>query len=122
MMAKRVLTVDDSRTMRDMVAYTLRNAGFQVSEAEDGQKALQVLRGSKFDLVITDLNIPNLDGVGLIKAVRADAGHRAIPILMLTTESDPEKKQAGKSAGATGWLVKPFNPDKLVELAHRVCG
>jgi len=121
-MARHVMTVDDSKTMRDMVTYTLRGAGFQVSEAEDGQKALQMLRTTKVDLVITDLNMPKMDGVGLIRALRADPQHRAVPILMLTTEGDPEKKAEGRSAGATGWLVKPFNPDKLVELVHRVCG
>ena len=121
-MARHVLTVDDSKTMRDMVSFTLRSAGFQVSEAEDGQKAMQFLRSARVDLVITDLNMPHLDGVGLIRAVRADARHRAVPILMLTTESDPTKRAEGKSAGATGWLVKPFNPEKLIELANRVCG
>ena len=121
-MARHVMTVDDSKTMRDMVTYTLRGAGFQVSEAEDGQKALQMLRTTKVELVITDLNMPKMDGVGLIRALRADPQHRAVPILMLTTEADPAKKAEGRSAGATGWLVKPFNPDKLVELVHRVCG
>ncbi len=121
-MPRHVMTVDDSKTMRDMVSFTLRGAGFQVSEAEDGQKALQTLRGISVDLVITDLNMPNLDGVGLIRALRADPKYRAIPILMLTTESDPAKKAEGRGAGATGWLVKPFNPEKLVELVRRVCG
>ncbi len=121
-MARHIITVDDSKTMRDMVAFTLRGAGFQVSEAEDGQKAIQMLQTVKVDLVITDLNMPKLDGVGLIRALRADSKHRSVPILMLTTESDPAKKAEGKGAGATGWLVKPFNPEKLVELIHRVCG
>lgn len=121
-MARHVMTVDDSKTMRDMVCFTLRGAGFQVSEAEDGQKALQVLRSLSVDLIITDLNMPKLDGVGLIRALRADPKHRSVPILMLTTESDPAKKAEGRGAGATGWLVKPFNPEKLVELVHRVCG
>ena len=91
-MAKHVMTVDDSKTMRDMVTFTLRSAGFQVSEAEDGQKALQALQSTKVDLVITDLNMPKMDGVGLIRALRADPKHRSVPILMLTTESDPAKK------------------------------
>jgi two-component system chemotaxis response regulator CheY len=121
-MTRHVMAVDDSKTMRDMVGFTLRQAGFHVSEAEDGQKALTQLRGLAVDLVITDLNMPHLDGVGLIKALRADPKFRAVPILMLTTESDPAKKLEGKNAGATGWLVKPFNPEKLVELVHRVCG
>ncbi len=121
-MAKHVITVDNSKTMREMVTFTLRGAGFQVSEAEDGQQALQVLRTIAVDLVITDLNMPKLDGVGLIRALRADPKHRSVPILMLTTESDPAKKAEGRGAGATGWLVKPFNPAKLIELVHRVCG
>jgi two-component system chemotaxis response regulator CheY len=116
------MTVDDSRTIRDMVAFTLRTAGFQVSEAEDGQKALISLRSTRVDLVITDLNMPNLDGVGLIRALRADPKYRSVPILMLTTESDMTKKAEGRTAGATGWLVKPFDPKKLVELVARVCG
>lgn len=101
-MAKHVMTVDDSKTMRDMITFTLRGAGFQVSEAEDGQKALQMLRSTKVDLVITDLNMPKLDGVGLIKSLRADPTYRSVPILMLTTESDPAKKAEGRGAGATG--------------------
>ena len=121
-MAKHVMTVDDSKTMRDMVAYTLRSAGFDVSQAEDGQKALAALRSITVDAVITDLNMPALDGVGLIRALRADPKFRSVPILMLTTEGDPAKKAEGRSAGATGWLVKPFNPEKLVDLVKRVCG
>jgi len=120
-MSKRVLTVDDSKTMRDMVAFTLRSAGFDVGEAEDGVKALAVLSAKPADLVITDLNMPNMDGITLIQKLRADPKYRATPILMLTTEGDPNKKAEGRSAGATGWLVKPFNPEKLVELVRRVC-
>jgi len=120
-MVKRILTVDDSQTMRDMVAFTLRKAGFDVNVAEDGTKALIALSGGRFDLIITDLNMPNMDGISLIKNVRADSRHRAVPILILTTESDEVKKAAGKKAGATGWLVKPFSPERLIELVHRVC-
>jgi two-component system chemotaxis response regulator CheY len=120
-MAKRILTVDDSKTMRDMVTFTLRKAGFDVNEAEDGRKALTVLGGARFDLIITDLNMPNMDGISLIKQVRSSAQHRGVPILILTTESDAAKKADGKAAGATGWLVKPFSPEKLVELVQRVC-
>ncbi len=119
-MAKRVLTVDDSRTMREMVAFTLRKAGYEVQEAEDGQKALAVLKAKPADIIITDLNMPVMDGVALIRALRADPKHRGVPILMLTTESDANKKAEGKSAGATGWLVKPFEPEKLVEVLKRV--
>ena len=120
-MSKKILTVDDSKTMRDMVTFTLRKAGFTVSEADDGVAALEVMRNDTFDLIITDLNMPRMDGITLIKNVRTTPSHRAVPILMLTTESDNTKKADGKAAGATGWLVKPFNPDKLVELVQRVC-
>ena len=121
-MAKRAMTVDDSKTMRDMVAFTLKGAGFEVAQAADGQQALNQLASTKVDVIITDLNMPVMDGVALIRALRADPKWRAVPILMLTTESDPTKKAEGRSAGATGWLVKPFNPDKLIEVVNRVCG
>ena len=121
-MTRRVMTVDDSKTMRDMVAFTLRGAGYHVTTAEDGRQAVNLLANEQVDIVITDLNMPNMDGVGLIRALRAQPKFRAVPILMLTTESDPAKKAEGKSAGATGWIVKPFNPEKLVEIVNRVCG
>jgi two-component system chemotaxis response regulator CheY len=120
-MAKRILTVDDSKTMCDMVSFTLRRAGFDVNEAEDGKKALTVLGASRFDLIITDLNMPNMDGISLIKTLGSNPLHRGVPILILTTESDGGRKAAGKAAGATGWLVKPFSPEKLVKLVHCVC-
>lgn len=120
-MAKRILAVDDSKTMRDMVSFTLKKAGFDVAEAEDGRAALSILNGGKFDLIITDLNMPNMDGISLIKNVRGGSQHRAVPILILTTESDGTKKADGKAAGATGWLVKPFNPDQLIATVNRVC-
>lgn len=120
-MQKRIMAVDDSKTMRDMVVFTLSNAGFDVDSAEDGQKALSALDHHKVDLIITDLNMPNMDGLSLIRNLRADPKYRTVPILMLTTEADAEKKAEGRAAGATGWLVKPFNPEKLVELANRVC-
>jgi two-component system chemotaxis response regulator CheY len=118
----RVMTVDDSKTMRDMVAFTLRQAGYVVSEAEDGQKALTALRGFTADLVITDLNMPNMDGISLIRALRKEARYRTVPILMLTTEGDATKKAEGRDAGATGWIVKPFSPEKLLDVVKRVCG
>ncbi len=121
-MTKRVMTVDDSRTMRDMVAFTLRNAGFEVSVAADGKEALSLLARNPVDVIITDLNMPVMDGVSLIRALRAEPKFRSVPILMLTTESDSSKKAEGRSAGATGWIVKPFDPDKLVEVVNRVCG
>jgi two-component system chemotaxis response regulator CheY len=120
-MQKRIMTVDDSKTMRDMVVFTLSTAGFLVEAAEDGQKALNALRKTEVDLIITDLNMPNMDGISLIRNLRADPKYRAVPILMLTTEGDADKKAEGRAAGATGWLVKPFNPEKLVELANRIC-
>lgn len=107
--------------MRDMVAFTLKQAGFDVVEAPDGQKALSVLAGQKVDCIITDLNMPVMDGIALIRAVRANGQLRATPILMLTTESDQSKKDEGRQAGATGWLVKPFNPEKLVQTVMKVC-
>jgi two-component system chemotaxis response regulator CheY len=120
-MPKHIMAVDDSKTMRDMVAFTLRAAGYQVTEAEDGQKALSASRTTQFDLIITDLNMPNLDGVSLIRCLRVDPKYRAVPILMLTTESDPEKKAEGRAAAATGWIVKPFDPEKLVDAVNRLC-
>lgn len=120
-MAKRVLTVDDSKTMRDMVGFTLRGAGFEVLEAEDGVRALAVLNGATVDLVITDINMPNMDGVTLVRHLRAKPNFSSIPILILTTEGGEEKKAEGRAAGATGWIVKPFAPDKLLQVVNKVC-
>jgi two-component system, chemotaxis family, chemotaxis protein CheY len=119
---KKVLTVDDSRTMRDMVSFTLRGAGYDVVEAPDGQAAMTAIAAAKVDLVITDLNMPVMDGLTLIRKLRAIPTHRSLPILMLTTEADEKKKAEGRSAGATGWIVKPFNPDKLISVVQKVCG
>ncbi len=121
-MAKKILAVDDSKTMRDMVGFTLKAAGFEVVDAEDGKDALEKLKGGKVDAVVTDLNMPNMNGFELIRALRAMAEYKMTPILMLTTEGDDTKKQEGKSAGATGWIVKPFNPEKLVQVVKKVCG
>ncbi len=121
-MSKKILTVDDSKTMRDMVTFTLKNAGFELREAVDGKDALSVISGFKPDVVITDLNMPNMNGFELIRALRADPAHKFTPILMLTTEGDESKKAEGKSAGATGWIVKPFSPEKLVQVVNKVCG
>ena len=117
---KTVLTVDDSRTMRDMLKLALTQAGFRVVQAEDGVHGLEVLQGETPDVIITDINMPRMDGFGFIEAVRLDADRRAIPILVLTTESDAEKKNRARQAGATGWIVKPFNPVKLVDAVRRV--
>ncbi|WP_448204527.1 response regulator [Azospirillum sp. sgz302134] len=119
---KKVLTVDDSRTMRDMVAFTLKGAGYEVVEAGDGQQALNVIGTNKVDLVITDLNMPVMDGLTLIRRLRATPAHRTLPILMLTTEADEKKKAEGRAVGATGWIVKPFNPEKLISVVQKVCG
>ncbi len=121
-MKKKVLTVDDSRTMRDMVSFTLKGAGYDVLEAADGQQAMSAIAADKVDLVITDLNMPVMDGLTLIRKLRAIPAHRTLPILMLTTETDDRKKAEGRAAGATGWIVKPFNPDKLISVVQKVCG
>lgn len=120
-MTKRAITVDDSKTMRDMVVFTLKNAGFEVIEAEDGQAAINVLGNTPVDLVITDLNMPNMNGIELIRNLRANQTYKFTPILMLTTEGDQAKKDEGKNAGATGWIVKPFNPEKLIQVINKVC-
>jgi two-component system chemotaxis response regulator CheY len=117
---KQVLTVDDSASVRQMVAFTLRRAGLEVAEAADGQAGLERAASSRFDLIVTDLNMPNLDGIQMIAAVRKLPGYAFTPILMLTTESQPEKKEAGKKAGATGWILKPFNPDQLVAVVQKL--
>ena len=119
-MSKTVLTVDDSRTMRDMLRMALTAAGYSVVQAEDGVHGLEVLAGSKPDVIITDINMPRLDGFGFIQNVRGDEKHRAVPILVLSTESDDAKKQRARAAGATGWIVKPFDPGKLVDAVRRV--
>ena len=117
---KRILTVDDSNSVRQMVAFTLRKAGYDVSEAVDGKEGLTKVAAEKFDFIITDLNMPNMDGIQMIAAVRKLPGYAFIPILMLTTESQAEKKDAGRKAGATGWIVKPFNADQLIAVAQKL--
>ncbi|GAB3736039.1 response regulator [Luteimonas pelagia] len=121
-MSAQLLIVDDSTSMRQMVAYALSSAGFAVSEAEDGQAALDLARGKRFDAVVTDVNMPRMDGIQLIRELRQLAEYRFTPLLMLTTESGGDKKQEGKAAGATGWLVKPFDPDQLVATVRKVLG
>jgi two-component system, chemotaxis family, chemotaxis protein CheY len=117
---KTILTVDDSRTMRDMLKLALIGGGYTVLQAEDGFEALELLKTEGADVVITDINMPRMDGFALIEGVRADPLHRTTPILVLTTESDPTKKDRARAAGATGWIVKPFNPDKLLDAVRRV--
>lgn len=116
----RILAVDDSASMRQMVSFTLKGAGHDVVEAVDGVDALSKAQGQKFDLVISDVNMPNMDGITLISELRKIATFKFIPMLMLTTESTGEKKQQGKAAGATGWIVKPFNPDQLLATIGKV--
>jgi two-component system chemotaxis response regulator CheY len=115
-----ILLVDDSVSMREMVGFTLKGAGYEVSQAEDGVEALKFAQGNTVDLVITDINMPNMDGITLIKELRALPAYKFIPILTLTTENSTEKKQQGKIAGATGWIVKPFDPDHLLSTVRRV--
>ena len=109
-----ILTVDDSTSMRQMVSFTLKQSGFDVVEAADGAEGLQKAQSSRFNLVITDVNMPKMDGITLVKELRALPAYKFTPILLLTTEAGIEKKKEGKEAGATGWLVKPFNPDQLL--------
>jgi two-component system, chemotaxis family, chemotaxis protein CheY len=120
--SKKILTIDDSRTMRDMLKMTLSGAGFTVIQAVDGQDGLNALAQQPVDLIITDINMPKLDGFGVIRAVRSDHAHDSTPILVLSTEGEQESKDIAKEAGATGWIVKPFDPDGLVKLVNTVCG
>ncbi|HOG65121.1 MAG TPA: response regulator [Spirochaetota bacterium] len=121
-MGKTIMTCDDSASIRQMVRFTLSQAGYDIVEAVDGQDALAKLGTQQVHLLITDLNMPNMDGVTLIKSVRADGKLRFMPILMLTTESQESKKQEGRAAGATGWIVKPFNPEQLLAVVRKVLG
>lgn len=118
----KILAVDDSASMRQMVGFTLKGAGHEVVEAVDGMDALNKAKGQKFDLVISDVNMPNMDGIALIKELRGLPEFKFTPMLMLTTESGGDKKQQGKAAGATGWIVKPFNPDQLLATINKVLG
>lgn len=119
-MTTKVLAIDDSRTMRGMLQHTLSSAGFEVELAEDGIDGLDKLEGAKPDIVITDINMPNLDGFGVIEAVRETHQKSALPILVLTTESGESLKQRARNAGATGWIVKPFDPEKLIATINRL--
>lgn len=119
-MNKTVLVVDDSVSMRQMVTFTLKEAGFAVLEGGNGQEGLQRLDGKRVDLIITDLNMPVMDGIAFIRQIRSRPQHKFTPVLMLTTESQEAKKQEGKIAGATGWIVKPFNPQQLLQVIIKV--
>ena len=119
-MTMTVLTVDDSRTMREMLRLALSDAGFRVVQAEDGIHGLEVLAAESPQVIVTDINMPRMDGFGFIEEVRGDARHRAIPILVLTTENDGDKKMRARQAGATGWIVKPFDPEALLGVLRKV--
>ena len=119
-MPKAVLVVDDSMSMRQMVSFTMKEAGFEVIEGGNGQEAIARVQGKSVNLVITDLNMPVMDGMTLIRKLRATPAFKFTPILMLTTESQQEKKMEGKAAGATGWIVKPFNPEQLLQVVNKV--
>ena len=115
-----ILAVDDSRSIRELVRFTLEQAGYDVVQASDGDEALEIARDQTVDLVLTDVNMPNLDGISLIKELRELPHYKFVPMLVLTTESGPEKKTQGKAAGATGWIVKPFYPDQLIATISKV--
>ncbi|MDD5295631.1 MAG: response regulator [Rhodocyclaceae bacterium] len=121
-MAKTVLAVDDSASIRQMVAFTLKSSGYEVVEAVDGQDGLDKAKSRTVNLVLTDQNMPRMDGLTLIKSLRALPAYKSVPILMLTTESSDAMKSQGRAAGATGWLVKPFDPQKLIEVVKKVIG
>jgi two-component system, chemotaxis family, chemotaxis protein CheY len=117
---KTVMTVDDSVSMRQMVSLVLKSGGYEVVEAVDGMDALSKLNGQELHLFLTDVNMPNMDGIEFTRQVRARPEYKFVPIVLLTTESDVEKKQQGKAAGATAWIVKPFEPDQLLAVVKKV--
>ena len=121
-MTKTIMTVDDSASVRMMVSFTLKELGYDIIEAENGNEALKKMAKKQIHMLITDINMPELDGISLVRKVRANPDYKFIPIILLTTESQIEKKNEGKQAGATGWIVKPFKPDQLVAVVKRVLG
>lgn len=118
-MAKTFLIVDDSASMRQLVSFTVKDAGYDVVTAENGRDALQKAAGAKIDMVITDLNMPEMDGITFIRQLRTLPDYRFVPIVMLTTEAQEQKKQEGRAAGASGWIVKPFSPEKLLDVVRK---
>ena len=121
-MAKKIMTVEDSTSLREMISFVLTEAGYDVVEAKDGQDALAKLNDSPVDMVITDLNMPLMNGIELTKSLRSTPTYKFIPIVFLTTESQVQKKEAAKEAGATGWIVKPFKPEQLFKVIKKVLG
>jgi len=121
-MSKSILIVDDSASIRQMLGFTLRAAGYEVDEAVDGKDGLGKAQRKAYQLVFTDQNMPNMDGLTLLQTIRATPQYKSVPILMLTTESSEAMKAQGRAAGATGWLVKPFDPQKLIEVVKKVIG
>ncbi|MBU0479580.1 MAG: response regulator [Proteobacteria bacterium] len=121
-MSKTIMTVDDSASVRQMVNFTLSGAGYGVIEAEHGKDALAKLKAATVNMIITDLNMPEMDGIELVRAVRNDPALKFMPIVLLTTESQDTKKQEGKQAGATGWIVKPFKPEQLLGVVKKIIG
>ena len=121
-MPKVIMTADDSASIRQMVSFTLGQAGYEIIEAKDGQDAIDKLNSNRVDMLLTDLNMPRMDGIELIRQARANPKYKFTPIVMLTTESQDSKKQEGKQAGATGWIVKPFKPEQLLAVIKKVLG
>jgi two-component system chemotaxis response regulator CheY len=119
-MAKHILIVDDSLSMRQTLAIALRSGGYEVTEACDGKDALGKLDGRKYNLIISDVNMPNMDGISFVKAAKLKPEYRFTPVIMLTTESDETKKQAGKAAGVRAWIVKPFQPPTLLDAVAKL--
>lgn len=121
-MAKTIMVVDDAKSMRGLIAMTLQNAGYDVIEACDGQDALQKIEGQKVNMVISDLNMPNMNGIELIKQLKQNPKYKFLPIVMLTTESEDAKKKEGQAAGAKAWMVKPFKPDTVLKVVGKIIG
>lgn len=121
-MSKCILIVDDARSMRSLVAMTLRGAGYEVIEASDGQEAVGKIDGQKVHMLLTDLNMPNMDGIELIKTLKANPAYKFLPMVMLTTESEESKKKEGQQAGAKAWIVKPFKPETVVAVVKKIIG
>jgi two-component system, chemotaxis family, chemotaxis protein CheY len=117
-----IMTVDDTASMRQMISFTLNSVGYDVIQASDGTEALKLAREREVDLIIADVNMPNMDGITLVQSLRALEGYKFTPILMLTTESQQSKREQGKRAGATGWIVKPFDPEQLLTVVRKVLG